>query len=395
MSTTQGVFIVSPLRSPVGKAFKGTLRTKRPDDLCADLIKAVMADNPDLDPTLIEDVLVGCAMPEAEQGMNVARFALLLAGLPNQVPGVTVNRFCSSGVQTIAMAADRIKAGDADCILAGGTESMTMIPMMGHKVVGSRTVMDSHPEFYLGMGMTAENVARDYNISREDQDRFAVESHQKAVNAITNGLFKKEISPVTVTFRKPGKNGEANIQTMTFDTDEGARGDTTVEALGRLRAAFLTGGTVTAGNSSQMSDGAGMCLVVSEKFAAKHNLKPMARFCGFSVAGVEPRIMGIGPVASIPKALARAGLQQSDIQRIELNEAFAAQSLAVIRTLDLNPEIINPTGGAIALGHPLGATGAKLTATLLHGMHRDRQKYGMVTMCIGTGMGASAIFEAV
>lgn len=395
MPSTQGVYIVSPLRSPVGKAFKGSLRSKRPDDLCADVIKAVLAQNPGLDPALIEDVLVGCAMPEAEQGMNVARFALLLAGLPDQVPGVTVNRFCSSGVQTIAMAADRIKAGDADCILAGGTESMTLIPMMGHKVVGSRTVMDSHPEFYLGMGLTAENVARDYKVSREDQDRFSAESHQKAVRAIENGWFKNEITPVPVTFRKPGKNGEPRVETAMFDTDEGARSDTTVEALSRLKPVFLNGGSVTAGNSSQMSDGAGMCLVVSEKFATKHKLKPVARFCGFSVAGVEPRIMGIGPVAAIPKALARAGLKQSDLQRIELNEAFAAQGLAVIRELGLDPAMVNPTGGAIALGHPLGATGAKLTATLIHGLHRDQQKYGMVTMCIGTGMGAAAIFEAI
>jgi acetyl-CoA acyltransferase len=394
-SQTQGVYIVSPLRSPIGKAFKGSLRAKRPDDLCADIIRAVMTQNPQLDPALIEDVIVGCAMPEAEQGMNVARFALLLAGLPNNVPGVTVNRFCASGIQTIAMAADRIKAGDADCILAGGTESMTLIPMMGHKVVGSRTVMDTHPEFYLGMGMTAENVAKDYKISRDDQDQFSVDSHMKAVKAIEGGLFKNEIAPVSVTFRAPGKNGEAKVDTRMFDTDEGARGDTTLDALGKLKPAFLQGGTVTAGNSSQMSDGAAMCLVVSEKFAKQHNLKSVARFCGYSVAGVEPRIMGIGPVAAIPKALARAGLKQDQIQRIELNEAFAAQGLAVIRELKLNPAIINPTGGAIALGHPLGATGAKLTATLINGLHRDKQKYGMVTMCIGTGMGAAAIFEAV
>lgn len=392
---TQGVYIVSPMRSAIGKAFKGTLRVKRPDDLCADIIRAVLAKNPKLDPGLIEDVIVGCAMPEAEQGMNVARFALLLAGLPDHVPGVTVNRFCSSGIQTIAMAADRIKAGDADCILAGGTESMTMIPMMGNKVVGSRTVMDAHPEFYLGMGMTAENVAHDFKISRDDQDRFSVESHQKAVKAIESGWFKNEIAPVQVTFRTPGKDAQAKVETKVFDTDEGPRGDTTIDALGKLKAAFLQGGTVTAGNSSQMSDGAAMCLVVSERFAKQHNLQPVARFCGYAVAGVPPRIMGIGPVAAIPKALARAGIKQSQIQRIELNEAFAAQGLAVVRELQLDPAIINPTGGAIALGHPLGATGAKLAATVIHGMHRDNQKYGMVTMCIGTGMGAAAVFETV
>jgi acetyl-CoA acyltransferase len=395
MSQTQGVYIVSPLRSAIGKAFKGSLRVKRPDDLCADVIRAVMGKNPGLDPGLVEDVVIGCAMPEAEQGMNVARFALLLAGLPDHVPGVTVNRFCSSGVQTIAMAADRIKAGDADCILAGGTESMTMIPMMGHKVVGSRTVMDSHPEFYLGMGMTAENVAKDFKISRDDQDHFAVESHKKAVKAIDSGWFKEEIAPVTVTYRIPGKDGQATVATKTFETDEGARADTTIDALTKLKPAFLQGGTVTAGNSSQMSDGAAICLVVSEKFAAKHNLKPVARFCGYSVAGVAPRIMGIGPVAAIPKALARAGIKQDQVERIELNEAFAAQALAVVRELKLDPAIINPTGGAIALGHPLGATGAKLAATLIHGLRRDRQKYGMVSMCIGTGMGAAAIFEAL
>ena len=395
MSNTQGVYIVSPLRSPIGKAFRGSLRVKRPDDLCADVIRAVMAKNPKLDSGLIEDVLIGCAMPEAEQGMNIARFALLLAGLPDHVPGVTVNRFCSSGIQTIAMAADRIMAGNADCILAGGTESMTMIPMMGNKVVGSRTVLDGHPDFYLGMGMTAENVAKDFNISRDDQDRFSVESHAKAVKAIESGWFKNEIAPVQVTYRTPGKDGQAKVETKTIDTDEGPRSDTTFEALAKLKPAFLQGGTVTAGNSSQMSDGAAMCLVVSEKFAKQHNLTPVARFCGYAVAGVAPRIMGIGPVAAIPKALARAGIQQNQIQRIELNEAFAAQGLAVVRQLGLDAGIINPTGGAIALGHPLGATGAKLAATLIHGMHRDHQKYGMVTMCIGTGMGAAAVFEAV
>ncbi len=395
MSNTQGVYIVSPLRSPIGKAFRGSLRVKRPDDLCADVIRAVMAKNPKLDSGLIEDVLIGCAMPEAEQGMNVARFALLLAGLPDHVPGVTVNRFCSSGIQTIAMAADRIMAGNADCILAGGTESMTMIPMMGNKVVGSRTVMDGHPDFYLGMGMTAENVAKEFNISRDDQDRFSVESHAKAVKAMESGWFKNEIAPVQVTYRTPGKDGQAKVETKTIDTDEGPRSDTTFEALAKLKPAFLQGGTVTAGNSSQMSDGAAMCLVVSEKFAKQHNLTPVARFCGYAVTGVAPRIMGIGPVAAIPKALARAGIQQNQIQRIELNEAFAAQGLAVVRQLGLDAAIINPTGGAIALGHPLGATGAKLAATLIHGMHRDHQKYGMVTMCIGTGMGAAAVFEAV
>jgi acetyl-CoA acyltransferase len=385
-------YIVSPLRSAVGKAFRGSLRAKRPDDLCADVIRAVVKDSK-IDPSLIDDVILGCAMPEAEQGMNVARFALLLAGLPESVPGVTVNRFCSSGIQTIAMAASQIKAGDAHCILAGGTESMSLIPMMGHKVVGSRNVMDNHPAFYLGMGMTAENVATEFKVSRTDQDQFAYESNMKASNAIEKGLFKKEICDVPVTFRTPAANGEAKVETINFNTDEGPRPDTTVEALGKLRAVFKIGGSVTAGNSSQMSDGAGMCFVCSEEFVKKHNLKPIARLAGFSVAGVPPRIMGIGPIEAIPRACKAAGITKDQIERIELNEAFAAQALAVVRTLGLDPSKINPTGGAISLGHPLGATGAKLTATLLHGMQRDKQKWGMVSMCIGTGMGAAGIFE--
>jgi len=391
--TQSAALIVSPLRSAVGKAFRGSLRAKRPDDLCADVIRAVLAATPTFDPALIEDVIIGCAMPEAEQGMNVARFALLLAGLPDTVPGVTVNRFCSSGLQTIAMAADRIRSGDADCLLAGGTESMTLIPMMGHKVVGSRTVMDGHPDFYLGMGMTAENVAKDYKISREDQDRFACESNLKAAQAIEMGHFRAEITPVPVTTRTPGPDGTVRVDQSSFAIDEGPRPDTTVEALAKLKPVFMQGGSVTAGNSSQMSDGAAMCLVVSERFAANHNLKPVARLAGYSVAGVPPRVMGIGPIAAVPKAAAKAGIKPTDIQRIELNEAFAAQGLAVVRTLGLDPARINPTGGAIALGHPLGATGAKLTATLIHGMRRDKQKWGMVTMCIGTGMGAAGVFE--
>lgn len=387
-------YIVAPFRSAVGKAFKGSLRVKRPDDLCADVIRAVVARS-GVDPALIEDVMLGCAMPEAEQGMNIARFALLLAGLPESVPGVTVNRFCSSGLQTIAMAASAVRAGDMECVLAGGTESMTAVPMMGHKVVGSRAVMDGHPDFYLGMGLTAENVATEYKISREDQDRFSYESHMKAAKAIANGAFKDEIIPVDVTFRTPAENGTTKVTTSSFATDEGPRHDTTPEALGKLKAAFKAGGSVTAGNSSQMSDGAAMCLVVSEEFLKRHKLTPMARFAGFSVAGVPPRVMGIGPIAAIPKACKAAGIKPQDIERIELNEAFAAQALAVVRTLGLDPAKVNLTGGAIALGHPLGATGAKLTATLLYGMRRDKQKYGLVSMCIGTGMGAAGIFELV
>ena len=387
-------YIVSAFRSPVGKAFKGALRAKRPDELCADVIQGLLKRTPQFDPAEIDDVLVGCAMPEAEQGMNIARFTVLLAGLPDSVPGVTVNRFCSSGLQTIAMAADRIMAGQAHCILAGGTESMSLIPMMGNKVVASRAMNDLNPAAYLGMGMTAENVASDYKISRIDQDQFSFESHQKAVRAITGGLFKNEIIPVTASSRLPSPNGKVAVQDFVVDTDEGPRADTTVEALTKLKPAFLqTAGSVTAGNSSQMSDGAAMCLVCSEDFVKKYNLKPIARFAGYSVAGVPPRIMGIGPVAAIPKACKLAGIQQHQIERIELNEAFAAQALAVVRTLNLDMENINRTGGAIALGHPLGATGAKLTATLLHGMRRDKQKWGLVSMCIGTGMGAAGIFE--
>ena len=389
-------YIVSAFRSPVCKAFRGAFRAKRPDDLCADVIRGVLDRTPKFDLSEIEDVILGCAMPEAEQGMNMARFTVLLAGLPERVAGVTVNRFCSSGLQTIAMAADRVMAGQADCIMAGGTESMSLIPMMGHKVVGSRTMNDLHPAAYLGMGMTAENVAADYGISRADQDRFSFDSHQKAVKAMNAGHFNEEIIPIKATSRIPSQNGKVQVKESLVNADEGPRSDTTVDALSKLRPAFLqSGGTVTAGNSSQMSDGAAMCLVCSEDFVKRYNLKPMARFAGFSVAGVPPRVMGIGPIAAIPKACKLAGITPDKIERIELNEAFAAQALAVIRSLKLDESRVNPSGGAIALGHPLGATGAKLTATLLHGMRRDNQKWGMVSMCIGTGMGAAGIFEII
>lgn len=393
---TRGAYIVAALRSPVAKAFRGSFRTKRPDDLAADVMKALMKAVPQIDPMMIDDVIVGCAMPEAEQGMNVARFSLLLAGLPESVPGVTVNRFCSSGLQTIAMAADQIAAGHADCIIAGGTESMTLIPMMGHKVVGSRVVMETHPDFYLGMGMTAENVARDYKISREEQDQFALESHQKALAAIEKGVFKDEVTPIAFQTRVPESGGAVKVVEGVCERDEGPRADTTLEGLAKLKPAFLqVGGTVTAGNTSQMSDGAAFCFVCSESFVQKNNLKPLARFAGFAVAGVPPRVMGIGPVEAIPRALKKAGIQKNQLEHIELNEAFAAQALAVIKTLDLDSKIVNPYGGAIALGHPLGATGAKLSATLCHNLVRNRKKYGMVTMCIGTGMGAAGVFEAV
>ncbi len=389
-----GVYIVAVKRSAVGKAHRGSLRSKRPDDLGADVIRKMMAAQM-FDPARIDDVIVGCAMPEAEQGMNVARFISLLAGLPESVPAVTVNRFCSSGLQTIAMAADRIAAGQADCIIAGGVESMTLVPMMGHKVVGSRVVMDTHPEFYMSMGITAENVAKEYKISRDDQDEFSFQSHKKAVAAIETGAFRAEIEPVTVTRRTPAADGQVKVEESMFAQDEGPRPDTTKEALSKLKPAFQLNGTVTAGNSSQMSDGAAFAIVVSENFMKEHKLTPIARFVSFRVAGVPPRVMGIGPIEAIPRALKAAGLKIDDIARIELNEAFAAQALAVIRTCGIDPSRVNPTGGAIAMGHPLGATGAKLTASLLHGMRRDKQRYGIVSMCIGTGMGAAGIFEAL
>ncbi len=390
------VFIVSPYRSAIAKAFRGGFRSTRPDDLAAAVIKGLLAKTAKFDLSLIEDVYVGCAMPEAEQGMNIGRFIALLAGLPESVPGLTINRFCSSGLQTVAMAADRIQAGNADCILAGGVESMTMIPMMGNKVVAGRIAMENMPESYLGMGMTAENVAKDFEISRADQDQFALESHQKSLLAIKDGKFTDEIIPVEVEFRTPTKNGGNEIKKQIISQDEGPRPDTSLENLAKLKPAFLaTGGSVTAGNSSQMSDGAAFCLVCSESFVKKHHLQPIAKFRSFSVAGVPPRIMGIGPIAAIPLALKKAGLTMQQVQHLELNEAFAAQSLAVLRKLDIDPKIVNPHGGAISLGHPLGATGAKLIATLCHSMKRNKQKYGVVSMCIGTGMGAAGIIELI
>ena len=350
---------------------------------------------PNLDPARVEDVIVGCAMPEAEQGMNVARIGALLAGLPDNVPGVTVNRFCSSGLQTIAMAADRIRLGEADVMIAAGTETMTMVPMMGHKVaMNPRVFQDDNVAIAYGMGITAEKVASKWGVSREDQDQFAYQSHQKAIAAIDGGEFT-EIRPVTVTHRTPAADGSIRVVERVIDTDEGPRRDTTPEALGKLRTVFDAKGSVTAGTSSQMSDGAGAVILVSEKVLKEFNLTPLAVFRGFSVAGVPAEIMGIGPIEAIPKVLKQTGIAKDDIDWIELNEAFAAQALAVMRTTELNPEKVNPLGGAIALGHPLGATGAILAAKLIHGLHRRQQRYGMVTMCIGTGMGAAGIFERV
>jgi acetyl-CoA acyltransferase len=386
-------YIVSAVRTPVARAFKGAFRTYRPDDLLADALRAALAEVPALDPARVEDVIVGCAMPEAEQGMNVARIGALLAGLPNNVPGVTVNRFCSSGLQTIAMAADRIRLGEADVMIAAGTETMTMVPMMGHKVaMNPKVFQDENVAIAYGMGITAEKVAAEWGVSREDQDQFAYQSHQKAIAAIDGGEFT-EIRPVTVTHRVPSADGTIRESQVVVDTDEGPRRDTTPEALGALRTVFDAKGSVTAGTSSQMSDGAGALIMVSERVVKELNLTPLAVFRGFSVAGVRPEVMGIGPIEAIPKVLQQTGIAQDDLDWIELNEAFAAQALAVIRTVGLDASKVNPLGGAIALGHPLGATGAILAAKLIHGLQRRQQRYGMVTMCIGTGMGAAGVFE--
>lgn len=389
-------YIISAVRTPVGRAFKGGFRNYRPDDLLAHALTEALKEVPQLDPNRIEDVIVGCAMPEAEQGMNVARIGALLAGLPETVPGVTINRFCSSGLQTIAMAADRIRTGDAHVMVAAGTETMTMVPMMGHKVaMNPRVFSDDNIGIAYGMGITAENVANQWKISRDDQDAFAYHSHQKAIEAIDSNLFT-EVRPVTVTSHQPDLESGAirSVETVVAH-DEGPRRDTTIEALSKLRPVFNARGSVTAGNSSQMSDGAAALILVSERVLKELNIEPLGVFRGFSVAGVAPEIMGIGPIEAIPRVLKQTGINQQDIDWIELNEAFAAQSLAVIRQLDLPIEKVNPLGGAIALGHPLGATGAILGAKLLHGMKRTGNRYGMVTMCIGTGMGAAGIFERV
>ncbi len=386
-------YIVAAVRTPVARAFKGGFRNFRPDDLLAHALRSALAEVPDLDPARVEDVIVGCAMPEAEQGMNVARIGVLLAGLPDNVPGVTVNRFCSSGLQTIAMAADRIRLGEADVMVAAGTETMTMVPMMGHKVaMNPKAFADENVAIAYGMGITAEKVASEWQVSREDQDQFAYQSHQKAIAAIDGGEFT-EVRPVTVTSRVPGADGTVQAREFVVDTDEGPRRDTTPEALAKLRTVFDAKGSVTAATSSQMSDGAAALILVSERVVKELNLKPLAVFRGFSVAGVRPEVMGIGPIEAIPKVCKQTGIAKDDLDWIELNEAFAAQALAVMRTVELDPAKVNPLGGAIALGHPLGATGAILAAKLVHGLQRREQRYGMVTMCIGTGMGAAGIFE--
>jgi acetyl-CoA acyltransferase len=395
----QDAYIVAAKRSPVGKAPRGMFRNVRPDDLLVHVLKATLAEVPSLDPKAIDDVIAGCAIPEGEQGMNVARVALLLAGLPDTVAGVTVNRFCASGLQAVSMAADRVRLGEADVMIAAGTESMSMIPMGGSKISFSEHIYldwDENIGIAYGMGITAEKVAEQWKVLREAQDQFALESHRKAVAATQSGEFKDEIAPYTIDEKVPDLAAdEIKHVTRTVAADEGPRADTSLEALAKLRPAFAAKGSVTAGNSSQTSDGAGAVIVVSEAALKRFNLRPLARFLGFAVAGVPPEIMGIGPKFAIPKVLKQVGLNRDDLQWIELNEAFAAQSLAVIQDLGLDPARINPLGGAIALGHPLGATGAIRTATLVHGLRRRKQKYGMVTMCIGTGMGAAGVFEAI
>jgi acetyl-CoA acyltransferase len=393
----QDCYIVAANRTPVGKAPRGVFKNTRPDDLLAHSLRGILDPLPQLDRTRIDDIIVGCAMPEAEQGMNIARIGMLLAGLPNSIGAMTINRFCSSGVQAVALAADRIRLGEADLMIGAGTESMSMIPMMGHKIAMNPAVFqDENIAIAYGMGITAEKVAEQWKVSREAQDQFALASHQKAAAAIAAGEFADEILPYEIDDRLPDLDKrDVRVVRKTIKQDEGPRADTTLEALGGLKTVFRAGGSVTAGNSSQMSDGAGAVLLASEKAIKEFNLTPLARFVSFAVAGVKPDIMGIGPIAAIPKALKQAGLSKDDLDWIELNEAFAAQSLAVIQDLGLDASKINPLGGAIALGHPLGATGAIRVATLLHGLKRRQQKYGMVTMCIGTGMGAAGIFERV
>lgn len=402
----QDAYIVAAMRTPIGKAPKGSFSKLRPDDLLVHALQAAMAQAPGLDPAAIEDAIVGCAIPEAQQGLNVARIGVLLAGLPNTVGGVTVNRFCASGLTAVAMAADRIRVGEADVMIAAGTESMSMVPMMGNTPSINPAVFsgDENIGIAYGMGLTAENVAKQWDISRDAQDEFALQSHQKALAAQQAGHFGDEIVPVELTERTPDlTSGEVRTTTRRVELDEGPRADSSIEALARLRGAFAaprtpdgkpTGmGSVTAGNSSQTSDGAGALILASEQAVKTHGLTPLARFVSFSVRGVPPEIMGIGPKEAIPAALKAAGLKQQDMGWIELNEAFAAQSLAVIKDLDLDPSVVNPMGGAIALGHPLGATGAIRSATAVHGIRRTNKQYGMVTMCVGTGMGAAGIFE--
>lgn len=385
--------IVSAVRTAIGKAPKGTLKTTRPDDLGAIAVKAAMERVPTLDPKAIEDVIIGCAMPEGEQGMNLARVIALRAGLPVDSAAMTINRFCASGLQSIALASERIRTGGADVIVAGGAESMSYVPMGGNKVAFNPWLVDNYPGSYLSMGLTAERVAKHYEVTREESDKFAAESHRKALAAIESGRFADEVVPVSVVTSSPNGGGKPTTREWEFKVDEGPRAGTSIDALAKLRPAFHAKGVVTAGNSSQMSDGAAAAVVLSEERAKEIGATPLLRFVSFAYAGCLPEEMGIGPVYAIPKALKMAGLTLDQIDVIELNEAFAAQSLAVIKTLGIDPARVNVNGGAIALGHPLGCTGAKLTATLLHELKRRKAKYGMVTMCVGGGMGAAGIFE--
>ncbi|MYM72518.1 acetyl-CoA C-acyltransferase [Duganella sp. FT109W] len=393
----QDAYIVAATRTPIGKAPRGMFNKTRPDDLLVRVIQSALAQAPGLDPALITDAIIGCSFPEAEQGFNIARQSVLLAGLPKTVGGVTINRYCASGITALAMAADRIRVGECDVMLAGGVESMSMVPMMGHHPsMNLNMFTDENVGMAYGMGLTAEKVAEQWKVSREDQDAFSVESHRRAVAAQQAGFFKDETTPVEIITRTPDlATGEIKVKTRTVDTDEGARPETSMETLGKLKPVFAAKGSVTAGNSSQMSDGAGALLVVSEKILREHNLTPLAKFSSFAVKGVPPEIMGIGPKFAIPDALKAAGITQDQLDWIELNEAFAAQALAVIRDLGLDPSKVNPMGGAIALGHPLGATGAIRAATVVHALRRNNLKYGMVTMCVGAGMGAAGIIERV
>jgi acetyl-CoA acyltransferase len=387
-------YIVAGFRSAVGKANRGGFRFTRPDVLGADIIKHLMASVPQIDPKQVDDLIVGNAMPEAEQGLNFARFISLMSFDTDKVSAMTVNRYCASGLETIAIAASKIHSGMANCIIAGGSESMSLIPMGGWRVVPDAATALAHPDYYWNMGLTAEQVAKEYKVSREDQDLFSYNSHQKAIKAIAAGKFKDQIVPVVVNETYVGENcGKKKTRSFTVGMDEGPRADTSIEALAKLKPVFAAGGSVTAGNSSQTSDGAAFVMVVSEQFMKENNLTPIARMVSYASAGVPPRIMGIGPIEAIPKALKIAGLKKEDINLIELNEAFASQSLAVIRELGLDPELVNVNGGAIALGHPLGCTGAKLTVQLLNELKERKQKYGIVSMCVGTGQGAAGIFE--
>jgi acetyl-CoA acyltransferase len=386
--------IVSAVRTAVGRAPKGTLNVMRPDDMAAAVIAEALARAPGVDKADVDDVILGCAMPEGEQGLNVARIASLRAGVPDTASAVTVNRFCSSGLQAIAFGAERIMLGHAQVVIGGGTESMSMVPMGGNKVSPNPTLVETYPDVYLSTGLVAENHARQSQIGRDDQDAFALRSHQRAVAAIEAGRFKDEIVPLRVKVAEPSTNGgKPTIREITFDTDEGPRRDTSIEALGKLKPAFHAAGTVTAGNSSQTSDGASAVVVTSAEYAAAHGLKPLARFITYATAGVPPELFGIGPVPAIKKALKLAGLTLDQIDLVELNEAFAAQVLACVKELPIDPDRLNVNGGAIALGHPLGCTGAKLTTSLIYEMHRRGSKYGLVTMCVGGGMGAAGIFE--